>query len=112
MIAANHLRGDLPLADWSQFGESDAEVVDVRAADEFEEGHLPETRNIPLEELRRRLDELPGDREIHLLCGVGQRAYYATRVLLQRGFDVRNLPGGIKTYQAIKEAELGDSTRT
>ena len=104
MIAANHLRGDLPLVDWSEFGHGDAEIVDVRSRDEFEEGHLPDTRNLPLEELRGRLDELPVDREIHLVCGVGQRAYYATRALLQRGFDVRNLSGGIKTYQAFKDA--------
>jgi NADPH-dependent 2,4-dienoyl-CoA reductase/sulfur reductase-like enzyme/rhodanese-related sulfurtransferase len=104
MIAANHLRNDLPLVDCSEFGHGDAEIVDVRSRDEFEEGHLPGTRNIPIEELRTRLDELPNDREIHLLCGVGQRAYYATRALLQRGFDVRNLSGGMKTYQAFKDA--------
>ncbi len=104
MIAANHLRGDLPLADWSAFEAGDAEIVDVRSADEFSEGHLPGTRNIPIEELRGRLDELPADREIHLLCGVGQRSYYATRALVQRGYEARSLPGGIKTYQAIKES--------
>jgi rhodanese-related sulfurtransferase len=108
MIAANHLRGDLPLADWSEFGETEAEIVDVRTAVEFKEGHLPQARNIPLEELRGRLDELPADREIHLVCGVGQRAYYATRALLQRGFDVLNLPGGMKTYRAFKEARGGE----
>jgi NADPH-dependent 2,4-dienoyl-CoA reductase/sulfur reductase-like enzyme/rhodanese-related sulfurtransferase len=105
MIAANHLRGDLPLADWGELERGDAEIVDVRSAEEFkEEGHLPGSRNIPLEQLRGRLDELPLDREIHLVCGVGQRAYYATRALLQRGFDVKNLSGGLKTYRAIREA--------
>ena len=106
MIAANHLRGDLPLADWSELQRGDVEIVDVRSADEFEEeGHLPGSRNIPLEELRGRLDELPLDREIYLVCGVGQRAYYATRALLQRGFDVKNLSGGLKTYRAIRDAD-------
>ena len=104
MIAANHLRGDLPLVDWSEFANGDAEIVDVRSDDEFQEGHHPDARNIPLEEMRGRLDELPADREIHLVCGVGQRAYYATRALLQRGFDARNLSGGMKTYDAFKEA--------
>ena len=104
MVAANHLCGDLPLVDWSEFANGDAEIVDVRSADEFQEGHHPDARNIPLEELRGRLDELPADREIHLVCGVGQRAYYATRALLQRGFDARNLSGGMKTYHAFKEA--------
>jgi NADPH-dependent 2,4-dienoyl-CoA reductase/sulfur reductase-like enzyme/rhodanese-related sulfurtransferase len=105
MIAANHLRGDLPMADWSELHLRLAEIVDVRSAEEFEEdGHLPGARNIPLEELRGRLDELPLDREIHLVCGVGQRAYYATRALMQRGFDVKNLSGGMTTYRAIQEA--------
>jgi NADPH-dependent 2,4-dienoyl-CoA reductase/sulfur reductase-like enzyme/rhodanese-related sulfurtransferase len=106
MIAANHLRGDLPLADWSELRANGVEIVDVRSAEEFEEdGHLPGARNIPLEELRGRLDELPVDREIHLVCGVGQRGYYATRALLQRGFDAKNLPGGMTTYRAIQDAE-------
>lgn len=104
MVAANHLRGDVPLVEFSGFGEGDAQIVDVRSADEFKEGHHPDARNIPIEELRGRLDELPEAREIHLVCGVGQRGYYATRALLQRGFDVRNLSGGMKTYRAHKEA--------
>jgi rhodanese-related sulfurtransferase len=57
--------------------------------------------------MRDRLGELPADREIHLVCGVGQRAYYATRALLQRGFDVRNLSGGMKTFRAFEEASKG-----
>jgi rhodanese-related sulfurtransferase len=108
MIAANHLRGDLPLVDCSEFGGSDVEIVDVRSGDEFGEGHHPDAHNIPLEEMRGRLGELPADREIHLVCGVGQRAYYATRALLQRGYDVRNLSGGMKTFQAFEAAGKGD----
>jgi rhodanese-related sulfurtransferase len=51
--------------------------------------------NIPLGELRRRLDELPRDREILVICRSGQRAYYATRILLQKGFKARNVAGGL-----------------
>jgi NADPH-dependent 2,4-dienoyl-CoA reductase/sulfur reductase-like enzyme/rhodanese-related sulfurtransferase len=104
MIAANHLRGDLLLVDTNEFGKGDAEIVDVRSREEFDEGHLSAARNIPLEEMRGRLEELPADREIHLVCGVGQRGYYAARALLQRGFDARNLSGGLKTYRAFEEA--------
>jgi rhodanese-related sulfurtransferase len=51
--------------------------------------------NIPLTELRARLGELPRDREILVICRSAQRAYYATRILLQNGFKARNISGGM-----------------
>jgi rhodanese-related sulfurtransferase len=51
--------------------------------------------NAPLPELRARLGELPRDREILIICRSGQRAYYATRILLQNGFKARNIAGGM-----------------
>ena len=56
---------------------------------------MPEALNIPIGQLRARLGELPRDREIHVICRSGQRAYYATRVLLQNGFKARNISGGM-----------------
>jgi len=102
MIAANVLRGDLPLAHWTSELPDGAVLLDVRRTSEFEAGHVPGARNIPLEELRQRLDELPEDREIWLACVVGQRAYYATRALLQRGHRVRTLSGGLTTGEAAR----------
>ena len=104
MIAANHLRGDLPLADWKQLNADSVSIVDVRDPDEFENGHVPGAINLPLHQIRQRLDELPRDRDVWLYCGVGQRAYYATRVLMQNGFRVKNLPGGFRTYSLIAAA--------
>jgi len=101
MIAANVLRGHLQLARWEELPDADVLVVDVRSAEEHAGGAIPGAINIPLEELRGRLAELPRDRELWLYCQVGQRAYYATRLLLQRGFRVRNLPGGIQTYASF-----------
>ena len=101
MVAANHLRGDLPLADWAQLTTDSALLVDVRDPDEFEAGHIPGAINLPLDHIRQHLAELPRDREIWLYCGVGQRAYYATRVLMQNGFSVKNLAGGFRTYNLI-----------
>lgn len=105
MIAANHLRGDHPLADWNQLGATGALVLDVRDPDEFMEGHLPGAVNLPLNEIRDRMSELPRDREISIYCGVGQRAYYATRILRQNGYAASNLSGGFQTYQQIKAAQ-------
>ncbi len=106
MIAANHLRGDQPLADWEALEGTPAQIVDVRSPDEYKDGHLPNSVNIPLEQLRGRLGELPTDGEIWLVCGVGQRAYYATRLLMQKGFAARNLSGGRQTYDAYRTAGL------
>jgi rhodanese-related sulfurtransferase len=107
MIAGNHLRGDLPLADWQQLAADSALLVDVRDADEFETGHVPGAINLPLNQIRHRLSELPRDREVWLYCGVGQRAYYATRVLMQNGFRVKNLSGGFRTYNLITSSSNG-----
>jgi len=99
MVAANHLRGDLSLADWSDLNETAALLLDVRSVAEYELGHIPKAVNIPLEALRTGLNQLSGNQEIHLICGVGQRAYYAARILIQNGFKVKILSGGMRTFQ-------------
>jgi NADPH-dependent 2,4-dienoyl-CoA reductase/sulfur reductase-like enzyme/rhodanese-related sulfurtransferase len=102
MIAQNVLSGDMPLADWRAVVTGDARVVDVREPGEFAAGHVPGATNLPLSQLRERYRELPADREVWLCCGVGQRAYYATRFLAQHGYRVRNLSGGYATYRALR----------
>ena len=102
MIAGNVLRGDVPLASWAALPETHAMLVDVREPSEFLAGHIEGAVNVPLPQIRDRLDELPRDREIWLYCGVGQRSYYATRILRQNGFNVRNLSGGFKTYEYFR----------
>ncbi|GAB4539309.1 MAG: CoA-disulfide reductase [Pleurocapsa sp.] len=104
MIAANALRGDAPLVHWSNFANLDGGVLlDVREANEFESGHVPNAINIPLSQLRQRMNELPAQKNIWVYCQVGQRAYYATRALRLSGFDAYNLSGGFKTYRAISQ---------
>ncbi|MCP5116179.1 MAG: FAD-dependent oxidoreductase, partial [bacterium] len=98
MVATNVLRGDLPLADWREIENTEAQVLDVRDAKEFARDHIDGAVNIPLGQLRERCEELPRDREVWIACAIGQRSYYATRFLLQKGFRVKNLPGGIVTY--------------
>jgi NADPH-dependent 2,4-dienoyl-CoA reductase/sulfur reductase-like enzyme/rhodanese-related sulfurtransferase len=104
MIAANHMRGDLALAAWGELSDTDAQVVDVRTPAEFARERIPGAANIPLEELRSRLDELSKHRPVWLVCAVGQRAYYANRALLQRGYDVRILSGGMQTWATFAAA--------
>ena len=77
-------------------------VVDVRSPTEFAEEHIPGSVNIPLPELRMRVGELPTDRPVVTYCAVGQRGYFAERVLRQGGVTaVRNLTGGFVSWQRL-----------
>ncbi len=102
-VAAGVLRGDQPIghmANLKASTEADRPfVLDVRSPQEFAAGHIDGAVNIPIEQLRTRLDELPRDQSIATYCQVGQRGYLATRLLLQRDFKVVNLSGGFVTYQ-------------
>jgi NADPH-dependent 2,4-dienoyl-CoA reductase/sulfur reductase-like enzyme/rhodanese-related sulfurtransferase len=93
MVAADILRGDMPLSHWN--AAETGFLLDVREPVELAVEHVPGAVNIPLAELRARLGELPRDREILVICRSGQRAYYATRLLVQHGFKARNLSGGM-----------------
>jgi NADPH-dependent 2,4-dienoyl-CoA reductase/sulfur reductase-like enzyme/rhodanese-related sulfurtransferase len=106
MLAENVLNGDLPLADWKQLSETSALLIDTREPEEFQAGHVPGAINLPLSQMRSRYAELPKDRDIWICCGVGQRAYYATRFLAQHGYRPHTLPGGYTTYKAFKSAHL------
>jgi rhodanese-related sulfurtransferase len=77
-------------------------LLDVRTPPEYAAGHLPEAVNIPLDDLRSRLGELPHGREIAVYCQVGQRGYLATRILRQAGFDAANVSGGYRTYRLVQ----------
>ncbi len=101
MVAADVLSGDMPQRHWDAL--DDAFLLDVRSPDELTIEPLPDAVNIPLPELRARLDELPRDRAIHVVCRSGQRAYYATRILLQNGFDAHNLAGGMMSRANLVE---------
>ncbi|WP_334077220.1 DsrE/DsrF/DrsH-like family protein [Paenibacillus sanfengchensis] len=73
-------------------------LLDVRTEIEHGNGHIPGSLNIPVDDLRLRLSELDPDKEIWVYCQVGLRGYTASRILRQKGFQVRNLTGGYKTY--------------
>ena len=93
MVAADVLRGDMPLTHWQSV--ANGFLLDVRNPPELAVEQVPGALNIPLPELRARLGELPRDREILVFCRSGQRAYYVTRILQQNGFRARNVAGGM-----------------
>jgi NADPH-dependent 2,4-dienoyl-CoA reductase/sulfur reductase-like enzyme/rhodanese-related sulfurtransferase len=79
--------------------EAGAVLVDVRTSGEFAAGSIPGALNLPVDDLRERLAELP-DAPLVVHCQVGQRGHTAARILSQNGFDVRNLDGGYRTWVA------------
>ena len=99
MVAAGVLRGDMPLSHWDS--AKDKFLLDVREKVELAVEHVPEAVNIPLGELRSRLEELPRDREILVVCRSGQRAYTATRCLIQHGFKARTISGGMLSHAIL-----------
>ena len=104
MVAANVLRGDMPISHWDTL--DGAFLLDVRQPVELIVENVPGALNIPLPELRARLDELPRDREIHIICRSAQRAYYATSILLQNGFKAKNISGGMLSRAMYSLGEL------
>ncbi|MGB8601209.1 MAG: FAD-dependent oxidoreductase [Rhizomicrobium sp.] len=103
-VAGNVLAGTHKVIGWLALQGllatgSDVQLIDVRTAAEFSIATIAGARNIPLDQLRGRLDEIDRHRPVVLFCQVGMRGYLAQRILLQSGFsDVRNLTGGYKSY--------------
>jgi rhodanese-related sulfurtransferase len=104
MVAANAMRGDLPITHWSDIGCQTALVLDVRTADEVKSDPMPCGKHIPIDELRARLGELPQDKAIQVVCGVGIRAYNAICLLRQHGYQASLLSGGVSTWMHFNPA--------
>jgi NADPH-dependent 2,4-dienoyl-CoA reductase/sulfur reductase-like enzyme/rhodanese-related sulfurtransferase len=99
-IAENIQAGDLPVDNWNTLGTTF--LLDVRDPGEVAGGAAPGAVNIPLHQLRLRHGELPKDEPIQVMCAVGQRAYYAVRLLRQLGYDARYLSGGYRTFRTMR----------
>jgi len=105
-VAAGLLRGDHPQIDVETVLAAPIDqrpfLLDVRTPSEFSAGHIAGAVNVPVDDLRSRLNEIPSNREIAVYCQVGQRGYLATRILRQRGFSASNIGGGYKTFQLFQ----------
>ncbi len=102
-VAGNILSGKMDPLYWREMQQVDTSkvtLVDVRTSDEYSLGSIPGAVNIPLDDLRSRMVEIPTDRPVWLFCGVGLRGYLASNILKGNGYkEVRNLIGGLKTYK-------------
>lgn len=101
-VANNIINKTMPVITWRELlimDRSDIFLLDVRTKDEFSFGSIPGAVNIPLDDLRGRLNEIPADKDIVIFCAIGLRGYLALKILTARGFkQVRNLSGGYKTF--------------
>ena len=99
----NNRYNQVPVTKVRELVENDAFIIDVREEDEYEEGHLLNSVNIPLSELRERTDEIPKDEPVYLHCRSSQRSYNAVLALQGMGYDnVTNISGsflGVCCYE-------------
>ncbi|HQI70903.1 MAG TPA: FAD-dependent oxidoreductase, partial [Bacteroidales bacterium] len=102
-VAENILKKRMMPFSWRDIAALDlatSMLIDVRTRDEFQLGAIPGAVNIPVDEIRTRMGEIPKNKKIVVYCGVGLRGYVACRILMQSGYqEVFNLSGGYKTYE-------------
>ena len=99
-ISENVLNGVTPTAQWNEVNSLVSQgwtVVDVRSKGEFDRGHIPNSINISIDEMRERINEVPKEK-ILVTCQVGQRGHAATRLLREMGYNAVNLDGGYMTW--------------
>jgi len=112
MVAENILDGITKPISWREVAENTDDnyfLLDIRTSDEFQLGSIDGAVNIPLDELRQHLDEIPRNKKIIAFCGVGLRAHVACRILMQSGFDeVYNLSGGLKTFETACQKQSNE----
>lgn len=114
MVGLNILNGvfkQVPVTKVRELVESGAYIIDIREKGEYERGHLINAVNIPLSQLRERVDEIPKDRPVYLHCRSSQRSYNAIMALQHMGFDnLYNISGsfiGISYYEYFNDKVTG-----
>lgn len=107
-VASGILHGEHPSLGWDEWENLSEEtrLIDVRSRAEFAAGSVPGAVNIPLDELRERLDEIPRHAPVVLLCKEGLRGYLATRILMQYDIRPRNLLGGYRLWHLANRGSL------
>ena len=76
-------------------------LLDTRTVGEYNRGHIPSFRNIPVDDLRHRIQELESGKPIYVICQSGLRSYIACRILAGFGYEAYNFSGGYRFYEAV-----------
>jgi NADPH-dependent 2,4-dienoyl-CoA reductase/sulfur reductase-like enzyme/rhodanese-related sulfurtransferase len=112
-VASNILKGDMDVAHWHELAaliQSGAVLMDLRGEEEIRAaGAIPDSIHIPLDKLREELPNLDRNKEYIPYCAVGMRGYLAHRILIQNGFNSRNLSGGYRTFVGAREEIMRES---
>ncbi|MDD3143845.1 MAG: FAD-dependent oxidoreductase [Candidatus Cloacimonetes bacterium] len=112
MVAENILAGVSRIIHWNELEQLDpanSVLIDVRTPMEFGLGSIKGAVNLPVDDLRERLDEVPQGKKIVVFCGTGHRSYFASRILVQKGFDeVYNLSGGFSTFEQAHQPQTNE----
>jgi peroxiredoxin family protein/rhodanese-related sulfurtransferase/TusA-related sulfurtransferase len=112
MVADNIINGMMKIIHWDEIRElnlKDTVLIDVRTPEENALGTIEGSINIPVDELRGRLSEIPANKKLIVFCGTGLRSYFAYRILVQSGFtDVWNLSGGYITYESATQKQSNE----
>ncbi|MDO6655702.1 CoA-disulfide reductase [Anaerobacillus sp. 1_MG-2023] len=104
-VASNIFEGMIETVQWHEIDAIVANgctLIDVRNPSEFKNGFIKGAINLPVDELRSKIHELPQVEKIYVHCQVGLRGYIATRILMENGFEVVNLDGGYRTYELVR----------
>jgi CoA-disulfide reductase len=114
-VATNLVEGEFDQVQWHEIDNIVANgglLIDVRNPKEREFGYIEGSINIPLDDLRDRLNEVPKDQPIYVSCQVGLRGYLACRILKNNGYDVKNVDGGWKTYSSVFGSNIKKDVKT
>ncbi|ALG05614.1 rhodanese-like domain-containing protein [Kibdelosporangium phytohabitans] len=88
---------------------ADVTLLDVREQNEWDAGHAPDALHIPMGELAGRLDELPSDQDVYVICRSGGRSARVTAYLNGNGWDATNVDGGMQSWHAAGKAMVSES---
>jgi len=94
------------------YGNENVTLLDTRTPQEYSKGHAEGFINIPVDELRERIDELDRSKPVYAICQSGLRSYIASRILVGNGFDAYNFAGGFRFYDAIRNDKALNSRST
>ena len=103
-VASNIIDGDVATVQWHEVDEivkNGGLLIDVREPNERENGFINGSINVPLGEIREKIHTFPKNETIYVSCQVGLRGYLAARILTEKGFKVKNVDGGWKTYSSV-----------
>lgn len=114
-VASNLMDGEFEHIQWYEVDKVIKEgglLIDVRQPMERELGYIKGSINIPLDQLRDRLHEIPKDKDIYVSCQVGLRGYLANKILKNNDYHVKNVDGGWKTYSSVYGSNIPNQVKT